>query len=49
MCNPSIVNPGPWQANIFYQNVQGLIPFSELSNPNPSLNMEKNSRITELC
>ena len=41
MCNPSIINPGPWQPTIFYQNVQGLIPFGELNNPNPSLNMEK--------
>ena len=36
MCNSSIINPGPWQPTIFYQNVQGLIPFGELNNPNPA-------------
>ena len=41
VCNPSIINPGPWQPSIIYQNVQGLIPFGELDKPNPTLNLEK--------
>ena len=41
ICNSSIINPGPWQPTIIYQNVQGLIPFGELNNPNPVLNIEK--------
>ena len=40
-CNPSIINPGPWQPKVLYQNVQGLIPFSELSEQHPKLNTEK--------
>ena len=45
ICNTSILNPGPWNPKIIFQNVQGLIPFSELNNPNPSLN---NAKILEL-
>ena len=41
ICNPSIINPGPWQPNILYQNVQGLIPFGELGKTNPVLNLDK--------
>ena len=40
-CNPSIQNPGPWQPTIFYQNVQGFIPWRDLANPHPALNTEK--------
>ena len=40
--NPSLINPGPDNSlSIFYQNVQGLIPFSELRNVNPKLNVTK--------
>ena len=40
--NPSIVNPGPNRSlSIFYCNVQGLIPFGELSNDNPNLHHTK--------
>ncbi len=47
VANPSINNPGPNSQcfNICYQNVQGLIPLSDLGNPNPQLNM---SKLTEL-
>ena len=37
-------NPGPRNNNdisVFYQNVQGLIPFSQLGNPNPMLDHTK--------
>ena len=48
--NPSITNPGPSKVDVsnlkvFYQNVQGLIPFGFLSDPNPKLNVTK---LTEL-
>ena len=36
-----MLNPGPSSLKVYYQNVQGLIPFSELSNPQPRLNMTK--------
>ncbi len=40
--NPSIINPGPTEGlNIAYQNVQGLIPFGALNNPNPALHQSK--------
>ena len=40
--NPSMINPGPTEGlNIAYQNVQGLIPISALSNPNPALHQSK--------
>ena len=42
---PDLKNPGPCNNNnylsVFYQNVQGLIPFSQLSNPNPMLDQTK--------
>ena len=44
--NPSIVNPGPVNNNlgsfsVYYQNVQGLIPFSSLSDKNPKFDETK--------
>ena len=39
--NPSMLNPGPKNLSIYYQNVQGLIPFSYLSNPHPNLDRTK--------
>ena len=39
--NPSIKNPGPRNLSIFYQNVQGLIPFSSLGKDQPNLNRSK--------
>ena len=46
ICNPSMKNPGPAQAySVFYCNVQGLIPFGELGNENPTLH---NTKIHEL-
>ena len=41
MVNPSLLNPGPRQLSVFYQNVQGLIPFSSLADLVPNLNMNK--------
>ena len=42
---PDLKNPGPCNNNnylsVFYQNVKGLIPFSQLSNPNPILDQTK--------
>ena len=41
---PDLKNPGPCNNNdvsVFYQNVQGLIPFSQLSNSNPMLDHTK--------
>jgi endonuclease/exonuclease/phosphatase family metal-dependent hydrolase len=39
--NPSLLNPGPVNNNnqlqVFYQNVQGLIPFSDLGSAHPRL------------
>ena len=39
--NPSLLNPGPKTLKICYQNVQGLIPFSQLGNYQPSLDRTK--------
>jgi len=39
--NPGLLNPGPNSLSVFYQNVQGLIPFSALSDTHPSLNINK--------
>ena len=39
--NPSLLNPGPKNLDVFYQNVQGFIPFKDLSSDNPSLNFTK--------
>ena len=41
---PDLKNPGPRNNNdisVFYQNVQGLIPFSQLGNSNPMLDHTK--------
>ena len=35
--NPSMLNPGPQNLTVYYQNIQGLIPFSHLSNDHPPL------------
>ena len=54
ICNPTICNPGPISSpqfktspdlSIFYQNVQGLIPFSNLAQDHPTLD---NNKIFEL-
>ena len=39
--NPSLLNPGPKTLKISYQNVQGLIPFSQLDKSQPSLDRTK--------
>lgn len=39
--NPSLLNPGPRPLNVVFQNVQGLIPFSDLGSSTPSLNQTK--------
>ena len=43
--NPSLLNPGPQRGNsdltVAFQNVTGLIPFSELGKPNPKLDTIK--------
>ena len=50
LCNMSgIVNPGPTGLSVVYQNVQGLIPFSELGNKNPSLNQTKMCELHSLA
>ena len=45
ICNPAILNPGPIQEkpklSVFYQNVRGFIPPTELGKSNPMLNMDK--------
>ena len=46
ICNPSISNPGPDSSHqcksssslsVFYQNIQGLIPFSNLGEDHPQV------------
>ena len=50
--NPSMLNPGPSNTknntaySVYYQNVQGLIPFSQLSEEHPTLHT---SKIHEIC
>ena len=39
--NPNLLNPGPNSLKVCYQNVQGLIPFSQLDNNQPSLDRTK--------
>ena len=39
--NPSLLNPGPRNLSVYYQNVQGLIPFSHLKSSHPTLNQSK--------
>ena len=41
ICNTSLLNPGPNSLNVCYQNVQGLIPFSQLSCQQPQLDQTK--------
>ena len=65
ICNPSVCNPGPDTSvqfktssglSVFYQNVQGLIPFSNLAEDHPQLDYNKifelnayiNSRIPDI-
>ena len=35
--NPSLLNPGPDELEVYYQNVQGLLPFKELDKAQPKL------------
>ncbi len=39
--NPSLMNPGPSNLSIYYQNTQGLIPFSCLGESHPILDRTK--------
>ena len=45
--NPSLLNPGPFKTknltsySLYYQNLQGLIPFSQLSEEHPTLHTSK--------
>ena len=39
--NPSMLNPGPNHLSVYYQNVQGLIPFSQLNSKQPHLDKSK--------
>jgi hypothetical protein len=39
--NPSMLNPGPNNLSVLYQNVRGLVPFSHLRYDNPSLDVNK--------
>ena len=41
ICNPSLLNPGPNKLKVYFHNVQGLIPFSYLSDPHPKLDSTK--------
>ena len=41
ICNPSILNPGPTSLSVSFQNVQGLIPFSQLGKSQPKLDQTK--------
>ncbi len=49
--NPSLLNPGPLNLSVSYQNVRGLVPFSCLGNPHPNLDRTKicevNSHLAE--
>ena len=46
MVNPSLLNPGPGtNLSVYYQNVQGLIPFGDLRDPNPMLDITKKLEI----
>ena len=39
--NPNLLNPGPTNLSVYYQNVQGLIPFYDLNKPQPKLDETK--------
>ena len=41
ICNTSLLNPGPRQLKVFYNNCQGLINTRDLTSENPPLNMTK--------
>ncbi len=43
--NTSLLNPGPNNLKVYYQNVQGLIPLSALGSTQPSLNRTKISEL----
>ena len=43
--NPSLLNPGPNSLSVLYQNVQGLIPFSNLGSTHPLLDRNKISEL----
>ena len=43
--NPSLLNPGPQHLSVAYQNVQGLIPFGQLSSSHPTLDRCKISEL----
>ena len=39
--NPSLLNPGPQNLSVLYQNVQGFIPISQLNSVHPLLDLNK--------
>ncbi len=41
ICNPSLLNPGPRCLRVSYQNVQGLVPLSQLKSTHPCLDHTK--------
>ena len=42
MINPGLLNPGPGNTlSVAYQNVQGLVPFGQLNEENPTLDVNK--------
>ena len=43
--NPCMLNPGPQTLSVAYQNIQGLIPFSNLSSKHPLLDRGKISEL----
>ena len=45
LVNPSLLNPGPQHLSVAYQNVQGLIPFGQLSSQHPLLDRCKISEL----
>jgi hypothetical protein len=45
MVNPSLLNPDPQHLCVAYQNVQGLIPFGQLSSNHPILDRGKISEL----
>ena len=46
LCNMSIKNPGPAKnLTVYYQNVRGLIPWSDLGNSHPNLDQTKISEL----
>ena len=44
--NPALLNPGPANTlSVAYQNIQGLIPFSQLNEENPTLDVTKSMEL----